>query len=172
MSVAARLADFHDRLTRAGFVLATAFIGVIAASFVYEVIARYFFNAPTSWSYAVGEYVLCAAIFLSAPEQARRGAHISIGLIFDKLSPEQTRRLRLFGCLIAAAACCLAAWITGGETWRQFEQDVTTLTSFPVPKWWVSIFIPYGFLSAAIHFLRQLGGSGPPASQVPIGTGP
>jgi TRAP-type C4-dicarboxylate transport system permease small subunit len=171
MSAVGRLGDFHDRLTKAGFALATVFIGVIAASFVYEVVARYFFNAPTAWSYAVGEYVLCAAIFLSAPEQARRGAHISITLIAEKLDPERARRLRLCISLIAAAACCVAAWITGAETLRQFEQDVTTLTSFPVPKWWISIFIFYGFLSSAIHFLRQLGGGHPPALRVPVGGG-
>lgn len=164
-----RLAEAHDWLTRAGFILATCFIGVIAASFVYEVIARYFFGAPTFWSYAVGEYVLCAAIFLSVPEQARRGAHISVNLLSDRLTAEQARRLRVFIGIVATIACLIAAWITASETWRQYVQDVTTLTSFPIPKWWVSIFIPYGFLSAAIHFLRQLGRESGPG--VPIGAG-
>jgi TRAP-type C4-dicarboxylate transport system permease small subunit len=165
-----RLADWHDALTKAGFALATFFVGVIAASFVYEVVARYFFDAPTFWSYAIGEYVLCAAIFLSIPEQARRGAHINVNLLSERLSAEQARRLRLFIGLLAAAACLIAAWITGTETWRQYVQDVTTLTSFPIPKWWVSIFIPYGFLSCTIHFLRALGRAAP-AQSVPIGAG-
>jgi TRAP-type C4-dicarboxylate transport system permease small subunit len=112
---------------------------------------------------------LCAAIFLSVPEQARRGAHISVNLISDRLGPDRARRLRLFVSLLAAAACCIAAWITGTETWRQYQQDITTLTSFPIPKWWVSIFIPYGLLSSAIYFLRQLGH--PSAQAVPIGAG-
>ncbi|MPZ57434.1 MAG: TRAP transporter small permease subunit [Rhizobiales bacterium] len=165
-----RLADWHDGLTKAGFALATFFVGVIAASFVYEVIARYVFDAPTFWSYAVGEYVLCATIFLSVPELTRRGAHININLISDRLAPEQARRLRLFIGLLAAGACFVAAWIAGTESWRQCVQDVTTLTSFPIPKWWVSIFIPYGFLSSAIHFLRQLGHDVRQA--IPIGAGP
>jgi TRAP-type C4-dicarboxylate transport system permease small subunit len=169
-SAAHRLGELHDRLTKAGFAVATFFIGVIAASFVYEVVARYFFDAPTFWSYAVGEYVLCAAIFLSIPEQARRGAHISVSLLSERLSPGQARRLRLFVGALAVAACFIAAWITGSETLRQLEQDVTTLTSFPIPKWWVSIFIPYGFLMAGIHFLRQLG-SDTPGQSVPIGAG-
>jgi TRAP-type C4-dicarboxylate transport system permease small subunit len=170
MSLLHRLGDWHDAVTKAGFAVATFFIGVIAASFVYEVVARYFFDAPTFWSYAVGEYVLCAAIFLSIPEQARRRAHINVSLLSERLPPDQARRLRLFVGALAAAACLLAAWITGTETWRQYLQDVTTLTSFPVPKWWVSIFIPYGFLSTAIHFLRLLGRDAP-AQGVPIGAG-
>ena len=166
-----RLAEWHDALTKAGFGVATFFVGVIAASFVYEVVARYFFDAPTFWSYAIGEYTLCATIFLSIPELTRRGAHINVNLISHRLTPEQLRRLRLFVGVLAAAACFIAAWITGTETWRQYQQEVTTLTSFPIPKWWVSIFIPYGFLSAAIHFLRQLGDHAPVQS-VPIGAAP
>jgi TRAP-type C4-dicarboxylate transport system permease small subunit len=72
--------------------------------------------------------------------------------------------------MLATGACCIAAWITGTETWRQYLQDVTTLTSLPIPKWWVSIFLPYGFLSSAIHFLRQLGQDG--GHVLPIGASP
>jgi TRAP-type C4-dicarboxylate transport system permease small subunit len=50
-------------------------------------------------------------------------------------------------------------WITGSETWRQYAQGVWTLSALPIPKWWVSILIPYGMLSSALHFLRQLGDS-------------
>jgi C4-dicarboxylate transporter, DctQ subunit len=171
MTILRRLGDAHDWLTQAGFAVATFFVGVIAASFVYEVVARYFFDAPTFWSYAVGEYVLCATIFLSAPELTRRGAHINVNLIGERLTPGQAHRLRLAIGVLATAACLIAAWITATETWRQYVQDVTTLTSFPIPKWWVSIFIPYGFLSAAVHFLRQLGHDAP-AQSVPIGAGP
>jgi TRAP-type C4-dicarboxylate transport system permease small subunit len=171
MTILRRLGDWHDALTRAGFAVATLFVGIIAASFVYEVVARYFFDAPTFWSYAIGEYTLCATIFLSVPELARRRAHINVNLISDRLTPEQMRRVRLFVGALAAAACFLAAWITATETWRQYLQDVTTLTSFPIPKWWVSIFIPYGFLSAGIHFLRQLGDDATEQG-VPIGAGP
>jgi TRAP-type C4-dicarboxylate transport system permease small subunit len=154
---AARLAVWHDRVTAVGFVAATMLVGVIAASFCYEVVARYFFAAPTSWSYAVGSYTLCAAIFLAIPELTRRNAHINVNLIFERLSVRSARRLTLFIGLLAAAACLLAAWITGNETLRQYAEDVSTITSFPIPKWWVSIFIPYGFLSSAIYFLRNLG---------------
>jgi TRAP-type C4-dicarboxylate transport system permease small subunit len=156
-AAAARLALWHDRVTGAGFVVATVLIGIIAASFCYEVVARYFFAAPTSWSYAIGSYALCAAIFLAIPELTRRNSHINVNLIFERLSPAGARRLTLFIGLLAAAACLLAAWITGSETLRQYAEDVSTITAFPIPKWWVSIFLPYGFLSSAIYFLRNLG---------------
>ena len=152
-----RFGDWHDRLTAGGFAVAAGLVALIAASFCYEVVVRYFFASPTSWTYDLGAYALCAAIFLSMPELARRGAHIHISLLPDRLSPQRARRLRSATGLIAVVACLLAAWITGNETWRQFEQGVTTMGTYPIPKWWVSILIPYGFLSSAIHFLRRMG---------------
>jgi TRAP-type C4-dicarboxylate transport system permease small subunit len=164
----APLALWHDRVTAAGFVVAAGLIGVIAASFCYEVVARYFFAAPTSWSYAVGSYTLCVAIFLAIPELTRRNAHINVNLIFERLSPLGARRLTLVIGMGAAAACLLAAWITGSETLRQYAEDVSTITSFPIPKWWISIFLPYGFFSSAIYFLRNLGR--PPGDALSIGS--
>ena len=155
--IARRMCDWHDRLTTAGFALAAAFVGAIAAVFCYEVVVRYFFGAPTAWTYDVGCYLLAAVIFLAIPEMTRRGAHIHVNLIADHLAPGAAHVLRILIGLLAVAACLAAAWITGSETWRQFEQGVWTLSALPIPKWWVSILIPYGFVSSALHFLRHLG---------------
>jgi C4-dicarboxylate transporter DctQ subunit len=163
----ALLARAHDRLTYAGFVLAAALVAAIAASFCYEVVVRYFFNAPTSWTNDLGSYLLCAVIFLAMPELTRRNAHVSVNLVPERLSPEQAHRLRIGIGLLAAAACLAASWITANETWRQYVQGVSTISSFSIPKWWVSILIPYGMLSSALYFLRQLGR--PPSEDVPIG---
>ena len=149
-----RLGNLHDRVTVAGFALAAALVGAIAAAFCYEVVARYFFFAPTAWTYDVGCYLLAAVIFLSIPEMTRRGAHIHVNLIFDYLTPNGARMLRLLTGALAVAACLAATWITGSETWRQFSEGVWTLSALPIPKWWVSIFIPYGMLSSALYFLR------------------
>jgi TRAP-type C4-dicarboxylate transport system permease small subunit len=161
------LGRVHDRLTHAGFVLAALLVAAIAASFCYEVVSRYVFSAPTSWTNDLGSYLLCAVIFLTMPELTRRNAHVSVNLVPDRLPPEQAHRLRIGIGLLAAAACLAASWITGNETWRQYVQGVSTISSFSIPKWWVSILIPYGMLSSAIHFLRQLGR--PPAEDLPVG---
>lgn len=152
-----RMCGWHDGLTKAGFALAAAFVGVLAAVFCYEVVARYFFGAPTAWTYDIGCYLLAAVIFLAIPEMTRRGAHIHVNLIEDHLAPGAAHILRLLISVLAVAACLAAAWITGSESWRQLEQGVWTLSALPIPKWWVSILIPYGFASAALHFLRRLG---------------
>jgi TRAP-type C4-dicarboxylate transport system permease small subunit len=157
MVLARRLCDIHDWITKAGFAIATGLVALIAAAFCYEVVVRYFFGAPTAWTYDVGCFFLAAVIFLSLPEMTRRRAHIHVNLIFDALPARGAGLLRYAIGLLALAACLTAAWITGSETWRQYDEGVWTLTALPIPKWWVSILLPYGLLNSALHFLRQLG---------------
>ena len=151
-----KLAGLHDALTSASFAASAAILAAIAISFCYEVAARYFFSAPTSWANAFVSYFLCAAIFLAVPELTRRRAHVAINLLLDKLPAGQaillTRAIRAAG----AAACLLATWITANATLDQIAIGIDTISAYPIPKWWVSIFIPYGMLSSGLYFLRDL----------------
>ena len=158
-----RLADLHDTLTSASFMAAAAVLAAIAVSFCYEVAARYLFSAPTSWANAFVSYLLCAAIFLAVPELTRLRAHVAINLLLDRLSPQPAVLLNLLIRAAGAAACLLATWISGNATLDQFNAGIDTISAYPIPKWWVSIFIPYGMLSAGLYFLRDLFGRGAPA---------
>ena len=155
----ARLGVFHDRLTAAGFGCAAGFVALITVAFWYEVVSRYFFASPTVWAYALASYSLCPMIFLSMPAMTQRGAHISITYLVDRLPEPQGRILAKILLLVAAAVCLFCAWIGAEETWRQYVREVETISAFPVSKWWISIFIPYGMLVSALHVLRQFAGT-------------
>jgi TRAP-type mannitol/chloroaromatic compound transport system permease small subunit len=67
--------------------LAVAWLNVpLVLAVAYEVIARYFFNAPTIWAYDV-TYMLYAAIFmLGAAYALHKGAHIRTDFFFESWS--------------------------------------------------------------------------------------
>ena len=147
----------HDRITAIGFAGAALSVGLIAVSFWYEVVARYFLAAPTVWAYAVASYALCPMIFLAMPEMTRRGAQIVIDYLVDASARNCAPAAERWTVTLATALVCLmGAWITGAETWRQYVQGIETVLAFAVPKWWVSIFVPYGLLNSAIYFFRRL----------------
>jgi TRAP-type C4-dicarboxylate transport system permease small subunit len=151
-----KLAGLHDALTSASFAGAAALLAAIAFSFCYEVAARYFFAAPTSWANAFVSYLLCAAIFLAVPELTRRHAHVAINLLLDRLSPKRAALLNRVIRAASAMACLLATWISANATLEQINLGIDTISSYPIPKWLVSIFIPYGMLSSSLYFLREL----------------
>ncbi len=95
-------------------------------------------------------------IFLMMPELTRRGAHISIDVFLNLLRPAAAVILVRTVRVIAAAACLLAAWFSGEETFRQFEQGIWTSPPLAMRKWTISVFIPYGMLSSGLYFLRQV----------------
>ena len=151
-----RLASLHDAATSASFAVAACVLGGIAGAFCYEVAARYLFSAPTSWANAFVSYMLCAAIFLAVPELTRRRTHIAINLLLDRLPAPSALVLNRLIRAAGAAACLLATWISANATLEQISLDIETISAFPIPKWWVSIFIPYGMLSSGLYFLRDL----------------
>jgi TRAP-type C4-dicarboxylate transport system permease small subunit len=151
-----RLARLHDRITIAGFAGGAFSVALIAGSFWYEVVARYFFNAPTTWAYDLAAFALCPMIFLSIPEMTRRNAHIVIAYLVEPLPLRLRAPLGRVILLVAAVICVACAWIAGAETWRQYVRGVETITALPISKWWVSIFIPYGLFNSGLYFLRQL----------------
>src|SRR5262245_60395597 len=76
IALTARLAAAHDALSRLGFYVAAGCLGVIVCSYCFEVVSRYFFNAPTVWAGPLVAYMLCALVFLAAPDLTRQNAHI------------------------------------------------------------------------------------------------
>ena len=160
MTVLKSLAAIHDWFSSVCFALAASVLAFISAAYCYEVASRYFFNSPTIWASPFVSYGLCLTIFLALPDLARRGLHVSID-IHESLPALFVARLFRVTSFIAGVACLTGAWITGEQTWSEFNLGVWTNTYVPIPKWWLFIFIPYGFLSGGLYFLRQAFGERP-----------
>lgn len=146
----------HDAITIAGNYLAMVLLLGICVSFSYEVAARYLFNAPTTWANAVVSYFLCASIFLSVPNLTRLGEHVTINILVDAMPDAVRPKMQSTLRLVAAGICVFAAWFCASESYSQYLGDIETILEWPVPKWMVSIFIPYGFLSSGLYFLRHV----------------
>lgn len=151
-----RVFQWHDKITIAGNYVAMALLFVICFAFCYEVAARYLFNAPTTWANALVSYLLCASIFLSAPDLTRRNEHVTINLLRDALPYSVRKPFAAALRTVAACMCLFAAWFCANETLAQYLNDIETILEWQIPKWIVSIFIPYGFLSSGFYFLRHM----------------
>jgi TRAP-type C4-dicarboxylate transport system permease small subunit len=145
----------HDCITRAGYIVAGGLVCAITLAFWFEVISRYAFDAPTEWVNASVSYILCAIIFLAAPEQTRLKAHIVITVLIERLGKQPQARLARIVSAVCTVACCVVAALCARETWSQYKNGIETISMFPVPKWWISILLPYGFFSSGLYFLRE-----------------
>jgi len=144
-----------DLLTTLGAGAATVCVGAVAFSYCFEVVSRYFFDAPTTWVSAVTTYLLLAAVMLMFPYVTRERGHIAITFLIERLGPRYGRWLSIACILVSAVVCILSIWFTGEEVHRQFVRDVRMLDTMLVPKWWLSVWFIFGFAGASIHFLQH-----------------
>ena len=152
-----RIGQWHDATSRGLFWLAGGGLLLAVVLYVFEVVARYVFNAPTTWSSEAVQYALAVLIFCALPDITRRAAHVAIDIVPEALSGASARWLARFNSLVGAAATGTAAWIVANEAIRQFERGLMTNAAHPIPRWWITAVIALGLASAALHFLRQLG---------------
>lgn len=154
MRILKLLARLHDAISDVGFLLGVAALGGIVLVYSYEITVRYFLNAPTKWATETVQNLLVFVIFFMVPHVTRLGSHVAVTILPDFVPPLR-KPLKYFTVATGAAMCLFAAWISLGENIRQIEFVIVTEANYPIPKWWMSIAITYGFAGAALYFLRQ-----------------
>ena len=147
------LCRLHDGLTDAGYVAGTLALFSMAAIYCYEVLTRYFLGLATDWANDTFSNLLVITVFAMVPHATRMGQHISISLLAE-LVPSWRSKLALFANSLGVAVCLFAAWMSLDENLRHIQMQLVTEQNHPLPKIWMSSWITYGFVGAALYFLR------------------
>lgn len=142
-----------DVLTVMAYYLSAALLAVIVLLYSMEIVLRYFFLSPTVWTRDTITYLLAATISLAAPEIARINGHVAITIVLEKCSDTMRQILETGLALITALVTGGVCWITASQTARLIETGILTLGTVAVPKWWIAIFIPVGFLLISLQYL-------------------
>jgi TRAP-type C4-dicarboxylate transport system permease small subunit len=94
-----RVMDMLETTIRWTVVLLLAVMVVAIGS---QVFARYLFHESLYWTEEVGRHVMVWMIFLASVLCVRRGFHLSITLIKERLRPEKRALLQLVGAIVLA----------------------------------------------------------------------
>ena len=146
----------HDKITDLGFQLGKLCLAIILFAYSFEVISRYFFGAPTWWADEAVSYSLCIGCFLMMPHVTREKGHVAVTFLIDMLPQEKAKVAYWIIYLMCFVACSLATWINLDENIRQVVKDVHLMKVKPFPKYYISVFLTFGFGMSALHFLRFL----------------
>lgn len=154
-SAPSRLADAIDAITRfAGKAVAWLILPMVL-SLVWEVVARYFFNAPTIWAYDMTFMLYGTFFMVGSAWTLQRGGHIRTDVYYAKWSPRTQARVDLLCyAVLFFPAIAVFADLTWDYFWRSFQQNERIVTS---P--WLPIVWPFKFmmpLSAALLVLQGI----------------
>jgi TRAP-type mannitol/chloroaromatic compound transport system permease small subunit len=114
--------------------VAWLYLGAMGVTF-YEVLARYLFNAPTTWAFEITIFLCAAGYLLSGPSVTARDQHIAITSIVELVGPRVRWWMRLAALVIglfAISGMAYAAWFSGIHAFRIWERTGSAFNA-PTP---------------------------------------
>lgn len=114
--------------------VAWLYLAAVIVTF-YEVLARYLFNAPTTWAFEVTIFLCASGYLLSGANVTAKDQHIAITSIVEIAGPRLRWWMRLGSLgvgIFAMAGMIYAAWWSGLHALRIWERTGTAYNS-PTP---------------------------------------
>jgi TRAP-type C4-dicarboxylate transport system permease small subunit len=99
-------------------------------SICYDVVMRYVFNAPTSWSLEVNSFLMVYLALIPAADVMRRGEQLDIGFIRPRFGMVGQTASRIITDLVGMLFCAVLAWrgaIMAYDAWLYGERMSTSL---------------------------------------------
>ena len=119
--------------------IAGGILAIIVLVLFISVGMRYLFNRPLSWSGELGVILLVWMTLLGAPGGLRKGSHVSIGFLVDKL-PDPGRILVRLGAILVVLFVC---WMMVSRGWGFALKGMRRIV--PSMPW-----LPFGFAYLAL----------------------
>ena len=147
-----------DALTRTlGEKTSYAFLLAVALT-VYEVVLRYFFNAPTTWVHEVSIFLTAACFIIAGSYTLQRRDHIRISLVIDSVSPRTRHGLNIINAIVSLyflAALGYGAALQAGKSLAVMERTGTA-SNLPIPVTLKSLLV-VGVVLMVLQGAVQLG---------------
>ncbi|GAB4255686.1 MAG: TRAP transporter small permease subunit [Deferrisomatales bacterium] len=118
----------------------------------YELVMRYFFNAPTTWGLEMTIY-LCSATYVMAGAYAHKhNAHLKVDLLHGRLSKRTMARIDVFVSQpIFFFFALVLVWQSGAWTLESVERGTTSGTLWDPPIWPMRLSV---FVAACLLLLQ------------------
>jgi TRAP-type C4-dicarboxylate transport system permease small subunit len=120
-----------------------------------EVCMRYFFLKPQVWTVDVCEYILFIMTFLATPWLLKKGGHVGVDILVERMTPRVQRFLGVFSALSGVLVSGIIVWFSAATTWDCYENSVVVTKTLTVPKFYFLALISLGWLLLLGEFARQ-----------------
>ncbi len=145
-----------DRLIAFLADLSGLFIAFIAASVCLEVVTRYVFNRPLTWTVDATEYLQLYIAFFAAAAILKERGHVKVDLVVNAAGPRARKALDTIATLFGVVTTGAIFFFSARVVFRTFTLGTPIIKALEVPKWIVLIPIPVGCLLLTFEFMRRL----------------
>lgn len=146
---------YYSRLLRVMAALAAIYLGLMMVAIVYSVLFRSLGLEYSSYSFVFIEYGFIYTLMLGAPWLVRQRGHVYIEIVTAAVSAPVRNILSRVVAAMCFLVCAVLAFYAGAlaiEDYTFGELDVRG--SRDIPRWIVTVALPFGFGFMSIEFLR------------------
>lgn len=148
-----------ERLERAGlFVAGAAFIAMMLVT-VADVVMRYLFNSPLTWSFdLITNYLMAAGFFLAVSATQARRQHVNVDILARQM-PDRLRAAIMAAAGVAVVVLFALIWWAGAtQFWEAWSKGLVLDGTIPWPRWPTYLLIPLGLALMVPRLLLDLAG--------------
>lgn len=139
--------------TRSADLAALAMLAMVLIVTV-DVVMRYSFNAPLSWSYdLVSMYLMPAAVFLMLALVQRNAHHVNVDIFYRLLPRALQRAASVIAFLCSGTVMAIVATLAAARAWTAIANDEVVSGPIEWPVWIGPALLAAG---AALFALRCL----------------
>lgn len=154
MNVVKKFVAVLDAAIDIGAILAAVLAILVTLLVVAQVVLRGA-KIQILWAFEVSEYILLYITFLGAAWVLKRGGHVSLDVLPERLNPRSAALLNAVTSIVGAIVCLLLTWYGVKLTVDTFLSGYTLYTEVEPPIWPIIAIIPIGSFLLFIQFLRM-----------------
>lgn len=138
--------------------IAISAIGVIVSLVLvaFSVMMRYLVNQPQVWVDDAVGFLLVAIVMLAAAQVLRRGEHIGVDMITERLSPGAARWAHIWSALSSGAVAVALVFYGFRTAMQSREFGVVTEGQLEWPVWWLMMLLPLGGVLLTLVSIESL----------------
>ena len=144
-----------DLVTKYLCYLAAAILVLISVSISLDVVLRYTINNPLKWVFEGTEYAMLFITFLAATYVLQKDEHVRLDLAINVMGKRLRAGINAFTSLVMAVVCLVLTWSSAKYTIYLFQNDVTLIKYYTIPKFVIYFIIPVGFFLLFIQSLKR-----------------
>jgi TRAP-type C4-dicarboxylate transport system permease small subunit len=145
---------FERRLTGVIIVAACILLAIASLLGIFQVLTRFIFNQPSTWSEISIRLVLIWMVMLGIVIAFREGSQVSVDLMF-RLSGRFQRPLHFMISIVAVIFLSVLVWYGADVAWRTRFQEIGGLEFLPMSVGYAALPVGalFGIIAVIANFL-------------------
>ncbi len=136
-------------------VMASLLVFIMVAVISYEVVARYFFDAPTVWALELSTLLLGPYFMLAGPYLLHTAGHVNVDIVYGKLSPRTAAMVDTVIYPVIGVIACVLIYQSIPVALNSIESGETSFSSWNPAIWPAKTLIPVAFALLLLQSIAE-----------------